>query len=341
MANSLVFTGHSVYKRIVFESGQMVVIDSEKWPQGEERDSVLEILTEVRDREKEPNSEPPGAPVERYAAIICGSALFFPAINFEFSGEAMKSLNKTTYDLTDCWHTITVQGTLIAGKGKQVGLYAGDGDADKLLALIDAAGWRHPRDTWVFPYPMHRVGPVWKVPPTGTPGEKIVLAACDRSGDQREDRPLQWLDADQNEYLASLNPDRTHALLKSANICKKYNFRVSRGAGVDRGAGADPFNAGHKPTLFYGFNKGTQLGPIKMEVFLDRSCSTCFKCVDKDPNGDGETLEAFLDAANISSRDTVVFCPVRWGGPGEGYFVARGPSAIITVVQAERMFNRQ
>ena len=338
MADSHGFTEADVHNRVIFTAGQMNFIKSDALPKGE-RDSVCKILTEFRDREAKPKTGRSRAPVQRYAAIILATTLFLRATELEFRGVGMESLDGFTYDLTDCWHKFTVQVTLIAGKGKQVVLYAPDEEGDRLQKLADAAGWRDHRDTWVFLCPMYREvrqeGTVWKVAPTGTCGEEIMLAACDRWGDQQEDRPLQRLDDDQNEYLASLRPARTRALLGSVNVCKPYNFRLSRGAVVG------PADIAHLDlTRFYGFNKGTQLGPINMKFSHDRTYSDCFKCVDKDPKGDGKTLTDFLAGANIWSCDTAVFCPVQGVGPGEdGYFVALAPSVFITVVQAERMFN--
>jgi hypothetical protein len=336
MADPLGVTEEDIYSRGIFTAAQMTVVKSRTLKKGE-RASVLKTLTEVRNRGMQPNPGSGLAPVQSYTAIIFLTTFFLRAIGLEFLGVGMESLDEKTYDLTDCSHKITVRVTLIAGKGKQVVLYAFDEEGDRLLELAEAAGFRDTPNTWVFLYPMYREvrkeRTEWKVAPTGTRGEKIVLAACDRWGDQRE--ALQCLDAAQDARLASLNPDRARAFLASVNICKPYNFRLSRDAIVG------PADIAHLDlTRFYGFNEGTPLGPINMKFSHDRTYSECFKSVDNDPGGDGETLTAFLAAANIWSCETAVFCPVRGGGPGEeGYFVALAESVFITVSDAEEMFN--
>jgi len=318
MATSFVdasWTERALKERACFQTVQMVYVDIAY--AREPRSSVLKVLNEANVS---------GTPVTHYVALIVESAKIFQSMNSDFRGKGMKSKDGTTFQITDGRHKCKAQVTLIAGLGKQVGLYAGGEDARKLKQVLIAAGFTKTRNTWPLFYPMCEEGGVWKVPPVGKRGDTIVLAVCDRSGDHH--KLGQWMPANQFDYLESLKPVTDKPVFVSVNICKEYNFRVPRGAGVDPRCTQE--------ILFYGFNDGTALRPIKMLVFLDRSYSTCFKSVGNNASGDGEALEEFLQKASIWTGDTVMMWPVEGG-----YFVARAPSTYVGKTDLELMAKRK
>jgi hypothetical protein len=309
------WTERDVKARACVQAVQTVFVDSAKARRA--RPGVLEALNKANVSR---------TPVTHYVALIVGSAPIFLSMDSAFLGEGMQSWNGKTFQLTDGRHQFTVQVTLIAGLGKQVGLYAGGEDAKALEKLIGAAGFTKTRNTWPLFYPMYKKGEVWKVAPVGKRADTIVLAVCDRSGDH--DKLGQWMPVKQFAYLESLKPVTDKAVLVYVNICKEYNFRVPRLSGVDPSS--------TKEILFYGFYDGTELDPIKMKVFADRSYSTCFKSVGNNASGDGEALDNFLQKANIWTGDTVMMCPVEGG-----YFVARAPSRYFGVTALEDMAKRK